>query len=169
MKLERSLSHISFWSTFLIHPISVDFADVLRREYLWYKKFPDTSFLEEDKTVILPPSTRKSDQYSPCSCKNKTMGELRYSAAVANLRFLFSRLHGLCWSDFCLEGGKMTVLSSSKNGNLEIFVSQKFAMLGTCKVDQRFINFKHWSTLQTSVVLNFCDMKITRQQSFKGR
>jgi len=46
------------------------------------QKFPDNSFLEEDKTVILPPSTRKLNQYSPCSRKNKTMGELGYSAAV---------------------------------------------------------------------------------------
>ena len=35
------------------------------------RNFLDDSFLEEDMTVILPPSKQKSNKYSPCSRKNK--------------------------------------------------------------------------------------------------
>ena len=28
-------------------------------------------------------------------------------AVVTSLHFFFSQLHGLCWSNFCLEGGEM--------------------------------------------------------------
>jgi len=90
------------------------------------------------------------------------------SAEVANLHFLFSWLRGLCWSDFGFEGGKMTVLSSSKKLSSRFFRIMKIRDARQPQSLPIFTNFKNRPILETPGVANIRDTKNSRWQFFRG-